>query len=196
MIERAFARTLRNYSTIFFVVAIVSFPVHTLYSFAFRDVIATRDHQEVIESGDGRRVGSVGSQDLDNARIAYWIIIAVELALVPLAIRATRRVFVAEEEGSVPTATDAWSAALSPGSNPPRDRAPLAAAGVGVAVTVGIGILVHLIAASATGFLSDGARWVGVGLGQGLVRAAAVPLALGSFALFRAKDRGSPAPKF
>lgn len=197
MVERAFARTLRNYSTVFFIVAALSFPLHTMYSFLFRDVIATREHHAVIEAGpQSRRIGKVGHRDLESARLGFGVVMAVELALVPLMVRATRRVFVIDEKGGVPTATDGWRAALSPGSEPPRDRISLQGVGAGVVVALLGGFLIHLIAGSATGFLTDGARWVGVGLGQSLVRAAAAPLALGPLALFRAKEEGDSAPKF
>ncbi len=51
MVERAFARTLRNYWTIFMVVAVVTFPVHLIYAFSARNVIATSDFHGEIREG-------------------------------------------------------------------------------------------------------------------------------------------------
>lgn len=197
MIERAFARTLRNYSTIFMVVAVLTFPVHALYTFVFNDVIATRDFHEAIETGPAsRKISGVGPDQLGQARIAFWVITLGELALLPLAVRATRRVLLVDEEGGVPTAPDAWKAALSPGVPHLSDRTPGGAVVLGVAAGVAVGLLVYGIGSGVSAFLPEDLRWVGIGLSQAAARAGGAPLALGPIALFRAKETGSSAPKF
>ncbi len=193
MIERAFARTLRNFSTLFFLVAVIAFPIHVAYSFAFRDVIAASDYHGSIESAP---VGNVGPQDLDTARIAFWIVTAVELVLFALAVRAARRVFVVDESGSIPTAVDGWRDALSPGSSRPNEHATGAAVLAGVGVALAIGVLVWGITGTLAELTSEDSRWVATGLAHALTRSAAAPFALGGLALFRAKDEAPSAPKF
>jgi hypothetical protein len=196
MIERAFARTFRNFSTIFMLVAVVVLPIHLIYAFTFRNVIATSDFHEAIEQMPNyQQVRSVGPPQLDDARLVFWIVTAVELALVPLAVRATRRVFIVDDEGKVPTAPDAWGRALQRQEGRKFRPGWVVPAVVGVAAAGAAGTLVALIGSSLTGFLSEDWRWTGVGLTQALARATAVPLALGPLALVRAKEGAPSAPK-
>jgi hypothetical protein len=196
MIERAFARTFRNFSTIFILVAVVVLPIHLIYSYTFRNVIATSDFHEAIEQMPNyQQVRSVGPPQLDHARLVFWILTAAELALVPLAVRATRRVFIVDDRGEVPTAPDAWGRALQKQEGRRFRPGWLVPAAVGVAAAVVAGVLVALIGSSLSGFLSEDWRWTGVGLTQALARAVAAPLALGPLALIRAKEGVPSAPK-
>jgi hypothetical protein len=196
MIERAFARTFRNFSTIFILVAVVVLPIHLIYSYTFRNVIATSDFHEAIEQMPNyQQVRSVGPPQLDHARLVFWILTAAELALVPLAVRATRRVFIVDDRGEVPTAPDAWGRALQKQEGRRFRPGWLVPAAVGVAAAVVVGVLVALIGSSLSGFLSEDWRWTGVGLTQALARAVAAPLALGPLALIRAKEGVPSAPK-
>lgn len=196
MTERAFARTFRNFSTIFVVVALVVLPVHLIYAFTFRNVIATSGFHDAIDAMPNyQQVRSVGPPQLDHARLVFWIVTATEIALVPFAVRATRRVFVVDDEGGVPTAPDAWGRALH------KQGARSSEPGWGVPVAVGVGaaavagLLIAGIGSALTGFLSEDWRWTGVGLTQALARAGAAPLALGPLALIRAKEGAPSAPK-
>ena len=196
MIDRAFARTIGNYSTIFTIVAVVVFPVHLAYSFIFRDVIAAGDYHDAIEAlpPDGR-VGPVGSSDLNAARLAYWVLVALELVLLVVALRATRRALEVDEAGGVPTATDAWSHAFraaQPGLALKESAGP-AAAGLGAALACAL--LLAGIGDAITSFLENDHRWVGDALTQATTRAGALPLFLGPIAATRAKEKGPPAPK-
>jgi hypothetical protein len=196
MIERAFARTFRNFSTIFILVAVVVLPIHLIYSYTFRNVIATSDFHEAIEQMPNyQQVRSVGPPQLDHARLVFWILTAAELALVPLAVRATRRVFIVDDRGEVPTAPDAWGRALQKQEGRRFRPGWLVPAAVGVAAAVVAGVLMALIGSSLSGFLSEDWRWTGVGLTQALARAVAAPLALGPLALIRAKEGVPSAPK-
>ena len=196
MIERAFARTFRNFSTIFMLVVVVVLPIHLVYAFTFRNVIATSDFHEAIEAmPDYRQVRSVGPPQLDDARLVFWIITAAEVALVPLAVRATRRVFIDDGAGQVPTATNAWGGALKRQEGRTFGPGWVVPALVGVGAAAVAGLLLAGIGSNVTGFLSEDWRWVGVGLTQALARAGAAPLALGPFALIRAKAAPPSAPK-
>lgn len=196
MIERAFARTFRNLSTIVMIVAVVVLPVHLIYAYTFRNVIATSDFHDQIEAMPNyRQVRSVGPPQLDHARLTFWVITAAELALVPLAVRATRRAFIVDDEGGVPTVTDAWGLALKRQEGRTFRPGWVVAALVGIGAAAGAGVLIAGIGSSLTGFLSEDWRWTGVGLTQALARAGAAPLALGPLALIRAKAAPPSTPK-
>jgi hypothetical protein len=196
MIERAFARTFRNLSTIVMIVAVVVLPVHLVYAYTFRNVIATSDFHEQIEAMPNfRQVRSVGPPQLDHARLTFWMITAAELALVPLAVRATRRAFIVDDEGGVPTVTDAWGLALKRQEGRSFRPGWVVPALVGIGAAAGAGVLIAGIGSSLTGFLSEDWRWTGVGLTQALARAGAAPLALGPLALIRAKAAPPSTPK-
>lgn len=196
MVERAFARTFRNFSTIFMVVAVLAFPIHLIYSFTFRNVIATSDFHDAIEAMPNyRQVRSVGPPQLEHARWVFWALTAAELALLPLAIRATRRVLIVDDEGGIPTASDAWGRALQRQEGRTfRPGWPVAAV-TGLASALAAGLLIDAIGGSLTGFLSEDWRWAGEGLTQALIRAGALPLFLGPLALARAKEEAPSAPK-
>lgn len=196
MIERAFARTFRNLSTIVMIVAVVVLPVHLIYAYTFRNVIATSDFHDQIEAMPNyRQVRSVGPPQLDHARLTFWVITAAELALVPLAVRATRRAFIVDDEGGVPTVTDAWGLALKRQEGRTFRPGWVVPALVGIGAAAGAGVLIAGIGSSLTGFLSEDWRWTGVGLTQALARAGAAPLALGPLALIRAKAAPPSTPK-
>lgn len=177
-------------------VAVVVLPIHMIYAFTFRNVIATSDFHEAIDSmPDYQQVRSVGPPQLDHARLVFWIVTAAELALVLLAIRATRRVFIVDEQGGVPTAPDAWGRALQKQEGRKFRPGWVVPAVVGVVAAGVAGILIAGIGSSLTGFLSEDWRWTGAGLTQVLARAGAAPLALGPLALIRAKEGVTSAPK-
>ena len=196
MIERAFARTFRNFSTIFMVIAVVVVPLHLVYSFTFRNVIATSDFHDTIEQiPQYQQVRSVGPEQLDHARLVFWVMVVAELALLPIAVRATRRAFIVDDEGGVPTASDAWGRALQRQEGRKFRPGWLVPAGVGAAAAVTVGLLIFGIGSALTGFLSEDWRWVGVGVTQAAAVAGASPLLLGPLALVRAKEGGPSAPK-
>jgi len=197
MLESAFARTFGNFWTVFMIVAVVVFPLHLVYAFVFRDVIATSDFHAAIEAmPNGRRVAGVAPGDLDNARLAFWVISGLELALVPVALRATRRALEVDAAGGVPTASDAWADVFR--RHEPRRLSPgwPAAGAIGVVAAVTCGSLIAAIAGTVNDLLvAPELRWVGEAVGQGVTRASALPLFLGPVASFWIKGPGASAPK-
>ena len=194
MIERAFARTFRNYSTLFLLVAVVVFPLHLVYGFVFRNVIATSDFHEAIQAGPRyRQVRSVGPPQIDHARLVFWVVAAAEAALLPFAIKAATRVFDEDDRGEIPTVPDAWSHALDRASPRPSSDLPTLVAGTIAALAVGV--LVHAIGARLTELVSEDWRWTTVGVSRAVTLAAAAPFFLGAFAPTRAKEAPPSAPK-
>ncbi len=196
MLDRAFAQTFRNYSTIFVIVAVIAFPLHLLYAFAFRDVIATNDfHAAIAALPEDRRVGGVGPAQLDQARLFFWILTGVEVALLPLVVRAARRVFAVDEAGGIPTGTDAWADAFRAHEKTRLHVGWPAVAGLGLVAAAISGLLLNAIGDAVTDFLPGDLRWVGVALTDGGARAAALPLFVGPLAAIGTKGRGPSAPK-
>lgn len=197
MLDRAFHDAFRSFSTLFLVVAIVTLPLHLLYAFAFRNVIATQDiHPQIREFPNYRQVRSVGPKQLTRASIAFWALTGLELALLPLAVKATRRVLEVEEEGGVATSPDAWRHALRRGNN----RTFVAAAMPGVAIAViaafVLGTLFEATLLTAAELASAQNSWATAGTVQGVARAVAVPFVLTTIARARiAKEPPLVTPK-
>jgi hypothetical protein len=203
MLDRAFRRAFRSFSTLFLVVAIVTIPAHLVFSFVFRDVIATRDiHQQISEFPNYRQVRNVGPKDLTAARFAYWGLCALEVALIPLAMRATRRVIDVEERGGVATAPDAWRHAFDRSDRSDRDGtrrfdpASLPALGVAVFVAFVLGFLIERAGLMVVEALPDDIAWAATALVQATARAGAAPFALSAFVSGRiAKEAPLVTPK-
>ncbi|MEA2477020.1 MAG: hypothetical protein QOF16_1161 [Actinomycetota bacterium] len=114
MLDRGLALTFRNFATLFFVCAAVTVPLHVAYSVAFKDEIGVRELHAQIESFPPlREVKGVSKHDLDVARIVSGAIALVELALLPLGVKAARRVFDDDGRDGVSTVPAAWRAALT-----------------------------------------------------------------------------------
>ena len=113
MLETSLQATFRNFSTLFLVVAVVVFPLHLAYGITFRDEIAVRElHSEIEELPSGRKVRGVGPAAIDRVRVARYALWLVEIAFIPLMVKATRRALDATERGELATAADAWKGAL------------------------------------------------------------------------------------
>ena len=197
MLDRAFRDVLRSFSTLFLLIALVTLPLHLLYAFSFRNVIATRDiHAQIRELPDDRSVLGVGQQQLTNASVAYWVLVGLELALLPLAVKASRHVVEVEERGGVATVPDAWRHAME--RNGPRIFASTSAPSVAIATIAAfvLGALLEntLLVASELG---DAQRnWAVIGTVQGAARAFAAPFLLVTIAKARvAKERPLVTPK-
>lgn len=198
MLDRAFRDAFRNFSTLFLVVATVAIPIHLAYAFAFRNVIATHEiHPQIREFPNYRQVRSVGPKQLTHASIAFWAITGLEVIVVlPLAVKATRRVLAVEEEGGVATAPDAWRDAFR--KTGPHTFAPASLPGVAIAVIAAFVLVTLVEIAFLTAAELVGARnnWATVGTVQGVARAAAVPFVLATVARARiAKERPHGTPK-
>lgn len=96
-VDAALRSTFRNFSTLFFLVAVITVPLHIAHSYLVRDVIALDDlHPEIEELPEARQVRGVGVDDLRRARVSYVVLSILELALAPLLVRAARSVVTGE----------------------------------------------------------------------------------------------------
>jgi hypothetical protein len=173
MLDRAWRVLFRNFSTLFLVVGVITIPFHLAHAFAWRDVIAVAElHSDIEELPANLKVRGVGADDVDRAHIAYWVVTALEIALLPVLLGATRRVIEVDDDGGVPGVIDAYrhagprrSAGLRP---PPGSTAILVVAAV---VGVAVGWLARTAGLLVVEPLGDAAAWVGFGLVEGGSRA-------------------------
>jgi hypothetical protein len=185
MLESALQMTFRNFSTLFLIVAVVVFPLHLAYGITFRAEIAVRElHPEIEEFPSGRRVRDVGAAEIDRARVAGYAVWLIEIALIPLMVKAARRALDATERGGVPTVADAWRGAFRREPRRWLPGAPAAvAAGAGVAVVVLL--MLEVSGLILTDMLPDGPRFAGVVVVDTLARSSALPFLLVSLATGR-----------
>ena len=179
LVDRALKTTLRNFSTLWLIVAAVTIPLNVAWAVVFQDVVATRGihtHIESLPTGD--RVRGVDAEAIDRARYAELIVLALEIALIPLLVRATRRAIERDAAGHVPTALGAFSGALRPSRarGPTRYRGSVALAMAALALVVGVlGALIgNLLVELAGGSVA----WLVVGLTRGAALALALPFLL------------------
>lgn len=172
MLDRSWRVLFRNFSTFFLVVGVITIPLHLVHAFVFRDVIAVAElHSEIKELPANLKVRGVGAEDLDRARFAGWAVTALEIALLPLLLGATRRVVEVDEDGGVPEVIDAYrhAARRSTSHRPPPGAVKTLAPAAVVALALGA------LATVAGGYLieplGDTFAWVGAGLVDGGARA-------------------------
>ncbi len=93
LVDAAFRSTFREFSTLFLLVAILTVPLHVAHSYVFRDVLAVRDlHPDISGFPEGRHVRNVGVADLRSSQRAALALTLLEIALIPLFVRAARPV--------------------------------------------------------------------------------------------------------
>jgi hypothetical protein len=198
LLDRALRVAFRNFATLFFIVAVVTVPLQAVYSYVFRDVIAVEDlHAEIREFTGDRQVRGVGPNELDDARLFGWIVIGIEIVLIPLLVRAAGRALETDEAGQTPTVSDAWSHAWR---GPGLRRRP--SPGVGGAFLGGLAVgAVVLVGVEASGRLlienvADDYAWAAAAILHGSARAAGAPFFLASLviALPKAKATGGVTP--
>ena len=197
MLDRAFRDVFRSFSTLFLLVAIVTVPVHLLYAFSFRNVIATQDiHAQIRElPADGRVLG-VGEQQLTTASVGFWVLAGLELALLPLAVKATRRVVEVEQGGGVATVPDAWRHAMERDGS--RTFASTSAPSVAIATIAAfvLGALLQNTLLVAAELVGAQRNWALIGTVEGAARAFAAPFLLVTIAKARvAKEAPLVTPK-
>ncbi|MDQ3940094.1 MAG: hypothetical protein M3238_01955 [Actinomycetota bacterium] len=198
MLDRAFRNTFRSYSTLFLLVLVVTLPLHLIYSYAFRNVIATQEiHPQIRQFPNYRQVRSVGPKQLTHATVAFWGLTALELVLLPAFVKATRRVIEIEQDGGVSSVRDGWDAAFRRSEESFQFRRhALPAVVIGGIVAFVLGWLVEQVGLTLAGFGSVDYAWVLVGSVQALARAAAAPFALTAIVMARnAKARPLGTPK-
>jgi hypothetical protein len=198
MIDRAARLTFRNFWTLFFVVAAITVPLQVAYATAWHNVIAVRElHGDIEEFPPLRQVHGVGQEQLQHSRTTYWVIVGVELALIPLLVRAAGRVLERDAAGEVASAADAWRAALGRR----RSRSVIRALGrpgpllTGAMIALAVGALVQVAGRLAIEPLGDERAFAGVGLVDGVARAAGAPFALVVAALCAAASPRAESPK-
>lgn len=181
MLGRSIDATLRNFSTLVLLCALMLAPLHLVYGFLNRDALGVREMWSSIEEfPDARQVRGVGRVQLDRERTARWgLIFGILVVVVPALVRPTRRVLEADAGGEVPTVTGALR-----GSRVPEASRPDASLVVGGAV---IALLVGLVAEAAVAtlvpMLPDTTEWVGVAAGQTLARSLGIPFLVTALAL-------------
>ncbi len=177
MLDSALRLALRNFSTLFLLVAILVLPIHVAYGLVFRDVVALYDVADEIQSAPVR---GVTSADLRTARLVFWGVNALELLLIPLAARATRRVMEVDESGDVPGVWDALRTAFRgttrglQGLGGGRAKELLAA----LLAALAAGLLVERMGLLLAGFTPPDSRFAVVALVQTAARATGAPLLL------------------
>lgn len=203
MLERGLSYAFRDFFTYVLIAAVITVPLHLVYAFAFKDVIAVAEvHAEIAEFTPDRTARGVGRGDLDAERAAWMAIAAVEIALLALGVRAVRGALRTDKEGGVATALAAWTGVLDEkggyAAALTRNLGPLAVAAALALIT---GFLAERAGMLLAEVLSDGSMWIGVAAAQGVGRAIGAPLFLVPWALAalqlaeRAKAKPAPAPK-
>jgi len=179
LVDRALKTTLRNFSTFWLIVAVVTIPLNLAWATLFQDVIAAREiHADIESLPSGDPVRGVDGEAIERSRYAQLIVLALQLALIPLLLRATRRAIERDASGHVPTALGAWrGVGRSSGartSAPWRLSVALAMAGFALVV----GLLAALIGGLLAAPVDDALAWLVVGLTRGAALALALPFLL------------------
>jgi hypothetical protein len=185
-VDAALRATFRNFSTLFFLVAVMTVPLHVAHSYVFREVIALSElHPEIETFPKGRRVRNIGVVDLDRARTSYVVLSVLEVALLPLLVRAARHVVA--RDNPVPTVVGAYRALARAHSGSSQPWTALARA---LALAAPFGVAVALLM-RATGLLliepladEHAVSWVG--LVEGTARAAGGAFVIGPLAYLTA----------
>ena len=179
LFDRALKTTLRNFSTLWLIVAAVTIPLNVAWAFRYQDVIATREiHADIEALPTGDKVRGIDEEAINQARSAQLIVLALEVALLPLLVRATRRVIERESAGHVPTALAAWRGiARSSGA---RDSSRWR---ISVALPMAVFALIVWMLASLIGGLlvdpaGDSVAWLVLALTRGSALALALPFLL------------------
>ena len=196
-VDRALRSTFRNFVTLFFVAACLTVPLHVGKSFLFRRVESVRNlHGDIEAFPGGRQVRSVGRVQLAQARRAALVVTAIEIVLIPILAGAARQVVDRDRGGGVPTVADAWVHCLPPILPGPRvlRRAGAVAAGLGAGLAVVW--LVQSTGAILVEPLGPTVVFAGIGLVEGVSRAAGAPFFLVPLALSArwAKDQYEEQP--
>ena len=186
LLDRALRAAFRNFWTLFLLVAVVTVTVHLVYGFFYRDVLELRElHLYIRFLSPSRQVRGVGAPDLEAAESAMWWVVAVELALLPVLVLATRRVLVQDEDGAVPTVPDALRH-LRDRRGPLGFRLDLERLGtllIGAALGFGVWYLAQQIGLLVVEPLPDRLNFAALGLVRGCALALGAPFLLAALVL-------------
>jgi hypothetical protein len=124
-------------------------------------------------------VRSVGTAELRDARLGLWVVTGLEILLLPVLARASRRVLVDDSAGRHVTVKGAWRGLRGTGGSLAgawRDHAFTLLAALATALV--LGFLAERVGILLAEPLGDGRAWAGVGLAQAAARALAAPFLL------------------
>lgn len=191
MLDHALGKTFANLSTLVLVACVFTLPVHLIHAYVFRSVLAVQEiGPEISAFPEGRQVRGVAKGDFDAER--NWLLIALvaELALLPLAYRAARRVTEVDDAGGVPGVLDAWT---HPGTS---DRSRFIPGPIGIAAVIGglAGWLVWMIGKLLADMASADVTWAMVGLSRAAAVALPIAFVCGVSAALPATVASAPKP--
>lgn len=177
-LDDAWRAAFRNYSTFFLVVFVILIPLHLVYGLVFREVLAVRElHPAIAELPSTRQVRGVVPADLDRARLWFWILVVVEVALLPLMAKACRAVLDQDARGEMTTVTAAWAAVRGlPSLTTYRAPAATVAGALGMALLVTI--LAEIALRAAADFAPDVVAFVAFAFASAAARSAGLPFVL------------------
>lgn len=170
--------TFRNYSTFFLVVFAVLMPLHLIYGSFFHDVLAVRElHPAIAEFPPSRQVRGVGQTEVERARLLFWVLVAIEIALVPLLAKACRAVLDRDARGEIPTVGAAWASVRLRGSAD-MGRRPAGEIIAALAIAVVVIVLAEATLRMAARFVPDGFAFAALAFASAAGRAAGLPFLL------------------
>jgi hypothetical protein len=185
MLDRALRLTFRNYGTLALLAGAMSFPASLIYCYVYRKTITLGElHGTILAFPGSRQVSGVGHDTLVTARVIGWGLVALGVLLLPLLVRATRRILERDAEGHAPTVPDAIR---SRPAGTPSLLPPLRRSGPQFLISTAVALVVGWLALEAglrlAELLSDRRLWVGVGAARALGWAVGVPFVLVPWAL-------------
>ena len=179
LVDRVLRATFRNFATLFLATAIVTVPVQVGYELAFDEVVAVGHlHHFIDEFPEGRQVRGVGAAELERYRWWGIAIVLLEIALLPVLVRVTRRVLATDGDDEIPGVALAWARALRRLPSAPRPPSWPVPVVVGLVVAVGVFLLGESIAAVAAEPVPRAYVWAVLAAARGAVRALAAPFLL------------------
>ena len=183
LLDDALRAALRNFSTLFLVLFTLIGPLHLLYGFAFQDVLALRElHPAISEFPPSRQVRGVGLEALASARTWLWVVIVIELALLPVFIRVAAHVRGADAAGEIPTALGAWRRLGTKPEGPNGTRTGhRGAIAAGVVLGVAVGGLTEATVMVLADLVPDGIAFAVIALARSVGHCAGGAFALGTF---------------
>ena len=192
MLDRALARTFAELSTLVLVALVLTGPIHLVQAYLFRDALAVQEiAPEIRAFPEGRQVRGVAKGDLTTERTAFYGALGIELLLLPLAFRATKRAMEVTEDGGVPTVLDAWSHLGGP-SRPSFKPGPVL---VAAAIGAGAALFVLLVGNLLADMASADFAWLVFGVGRATAAALFVAIVTGTAAALPSGAAAAPAPK-
>ena len=177
----------------FLAAALLLVPLHLAYALVFKSTVEVRElHDEIADLPERRQIRNVSGGDVTAFRITGFVLVGLELALIPLLAGIARDVVKTDEKGGIPTAISAWRR----GSSLFSDRAGALRRTPGPVITA-------LVIAIATAWLweraaltlvdltvPDSRSFALFGLAQGTARALAAPFLAATAALVPSRPKG------